>query len=199
MESIGKALLDQDIWEWTGIITGLLYVVLAVYERPLCWVFGILSSFCLAVKSFADYKLIADGVLQLFYIIMGLVGLYRWLKGSDEDSGSQIIAIPALTHMKGIGLCLLVSIPVSWLLVRYGGARYGYPDVVLMMLSLWTTWLLIKKERFQWLYWVVIDAAYIFLYWKTEAWLFALLFLVYTCIAVWGHFTWQRQYFKLTS
>lgn len=199
MDSVIQALLKQDAWEWIGMLTGLMYVILAVYEKPLCWIFGIISSLCLAVKSFVDYKLIADGVLQLFYIGMGFWGLFQWWRGMKSEEQSKIISKPLLTHLMGIVISLLISIPLSWLLIQYAGARYGYLDVALMLLSLWTTWLLIQKERYQWLYWVIIDAVYVFLYWKTQAWLFALLFLVYTFIAAWGHFTWQRQFLKTNS
>ena len=78
---LSSQIAEQDALEWIGLITGILYVIFASIQKPICWIFGIISSFCLAWKSFEDYKLMADGILQLFYIIIGFYGLYNWLAG----------------------------------------------------------------------------------------------------------------------
>src|SRR5687767_2473323 len=129
----------QDILEWTGLITGIIYVILATYERPSCWIFGIISSIAIAWKSFMDYKLIADGFLQVFYIVIGFIGLWNWFHGRVGRKEKPITISPLASHVVPFIICLIVSIPISWLLVQYASARYGYVDTAVTLLSVWAT------------------------------------------------------------
>lgn len=193
-DSLLDSLLGQDVLEWLGLISGILYVVAATYERPVAWWFGLAGSLCLGWKSFVDYKLIADGLLQVAYVIMSIAGLLAWYGGRLPDAPKPIRVFPWRVHLAGMAIALAVAWPVARVLIHYAGARYGYPDTALMMLSLWATILLVRKDLHQWIYWIVIDAAYVWLYWQTKAWLFALLFLVYGLVAVWGWRRWSREY-----
>jgi len=184
---------EQDAWEWIGLLTGVLYVVLASVQRPVCWVFGIISSFCLAWKSFEDYKLVADGILQVFYIIIGFYGLSQWLSGRINDQPKPVVTSSLRFHLLAILICLLLSLPASWLLTHYANARYGYMDTALTLLSVFATWLLVRKDLHNWVYWIVIDIMYGVLYLQSDGILFALLFLVYTIVAIWGYRQWSHD------
>ena len=188
---VQEQIAQQDYIEWAGLITGLLYVILATFEKPSCWIFGILSSACIGWKSFTDYYLIADGILQVFYVVISFVGLMQWIRGATATQEKPIITHRWLLHVAGIGVSLLLSIPLSWLLIKYADARYGYIDTGLTLISIWATFLLIRKDLHNWVYWVIVDMMYTALYWKTEGYLFGILFLVYTVIAIWG---WRRWY-----
>lgn len=188
----------QDVVEWVGLITGLLYVFLAMQEKVSCWWFGIVSSACIAWKSFTDYFLIADGLLQLFYIVIGIVGLWSWISGRRQGMEKPIVMSPWIKHLLAIVICILISWPVSWLLIHYADARYGYPDTLLTLLSVWATLLLVRKDLHNWIYWIVIDFIFIWLYWQSEAYLFAILFFIYAVIAMLGFNKWRNR-FRLQS
>ncbi len=188
-----EQITQQDVLEWFGLLTGIVYVLLATYERPSCWVFGIISSACIAWKSFTDYLLFADGILQVFYIIIGVVGLWHWMRGSSGGLKKKVMSSPLRQYLISILLCVLLSWPLSWLLMHYTIARYGYVDTLLMLLSVWATILLIRKDIHNWLFWIVIDTAYVVLYFKTEGYLFALLFAIYAVISVWGWLRWRKE------
>ncbi len=84
----------QDAFEWIGLITGVIYVILATYEKPACWIFGIISSGCIAWKSITDYHLMADAGLQGFYIVIGVIGLWQWIKGQPGGLKKPVIISP---------------------------------------------------------------------------------------------------------
>lgn len=191
-QDLAGQIAGQDLIEWTGLITGLAYVVLATYERSVCWIFGIISSVCIAWKSFTDYLLIADGILQLFYVMIGILGLIAWIRGRTATGEKPIITTPLKQHVMAIGICLVVSWPVSSLLIEYASARYGYPDTALTFLSVWATILLVRKDLHNWIYWIIIDAVFVVLYWVSGAFLFSLLFAVYSLISIWGWNRWRK-------
>lgn len=187
---------QQDAIEWAGLVTGILYVILATYEKPSCWLYGIISSACIAWKSFTDYFLIADGILQLFYIVIGVVGFFQWVRGASQQQVKPILISPLRDHLLAIAICLLLSWPASYLLVTYADARYGYPDTLLTFLSLWATLLLIRKDLHNWVYWIAIDVVYVVLYWQTEGYLFSILFFIYTGISILGLNQWRRHFIR---
>ena len=187
-------LAQQDAVEWVGLVTGLLYVLLASYERSSCWIFGIISSGCIAWKSFTDYFLIADGILQVFYMVIGVIGFLNWIRGRMTNHGKPIITNSLQKHITGVAFCILISWPTSWVLIHYAGARYGYLDTLLTFLSVWATILLVWKDLHNWVYWMIIDIVYVGLYWKSEGYLFALLFFLYVLISVWGWKKWQSNF-----
>lgn len=188
---LAEQIAQQDAIEWIGLVTGILYVVMATYEKPACWVFGILSSAAIAWKSFTDYQLIADTFLQVFYVGMGVYGLIQWNRKQATKHKKPITSSSWVSHGSTILFSLLVSWPLSWMLIHYADARYGYVDTVLTCLSVWATVLLIRKDLHNWLYWIVIDVLYILLYWKTDGVLFALLFLIYAILSVYGFRRWK--------
>ena len=184
---------EQDFIEWIGLIAGILYVILAAKQKPSCWIFGIISCACIAWKSFFDYRLIADGILQVFYIVIGFIGLIQWWKGSGENLVKPIVTSPILQHAIAIVLCFLLAWPVSWVLIEYAGAKYGYLDTTLTLLSVYATILLVKKDLHNWIYWTLIDVIYTELYWKSNGVLFALLYLIYAFISIYGFSQWKKE------
>ncbi|MEP6648259.1 MAG: nicotinamide riboside transporter PnuC [Saprospiraceae bacterium] len=189
---LAEQITHQDTIEWVGLFTGILYVILAAYEKPLCWIFGIVSCACIAWKSYTDYKLMADVGLQTFYVVIGFLGLWNWMKAGKEDGTKPIITMIWVKHVIVIVIILIISYPISWLLIHYADARYGYPDTSLTLLSVWATILLVRKDLHNWVYWIFIDVMYTGLYWRSEGYLFALLYLFYAGISVWGWRKWRN-------
>ena len=55
----------------------------------------------------------------------------------------------------------------------------------------------LQKKLENWLYWIIVDIVYVYLYSSREAWLFALLLLIYTIIAVFGYLEWRKRYLSI--
>lgn len=184
----------MSITQVLALMTGIAYVVLAAMERPLCWGFGIISCALIAWDDFMHFQLYADGVLQLFYIGMGVVGLYQWRYGAPDRGALPIAELPWQRHLLWIVIILACSIPVSWLLRTYTDAAYGYADTATTLASLVATWLLVRKILSNWLYWIVIDAVYVFLFYDRGGALIALLYTIFMIVAMVGYAIWKRRY-----
>ncbi|TMO79912.1 nicotinamide mononucleotide transporter, partial [Pseudoalteromonas ruthenica] len=57
-----------------------------------------------------------------------------------------------------------------------------------------TTYLVAKKVLENWLYWIVIDAASMYLYFEKGYYPTLVLFVFYTIMAAWGFKTWYEEY-----
>ena len=176
-----------------ALVSGIAYVVLAARENMLCWLFGIVSCAAIAWDDFTSFHLYADGVLQIIYIVFGAVGLYRWLGGGNDEQKAVIHRMALERHLWALGIALVLSWPVSWLLQEYTAANYGYLDSLTTVLSLWATWLLVNKVISNWLYWIVINMVYVYLFARTGGTLVAVLYFIFLIAAVYGFFEWKKR------
>ncbi|MDX1476500.1 MAG: nicotinamide riboside transporter PnuC [Saprospiraceae bacterium] len=194
MEQLMVQIGELSMTQLGALVTGVVYVVLAARERPVCWVFGIVSCALIAWDDFTVFRLYADGVLQLVYVGLGGVGLYTWLSGGREDRpGTGIHVRPAGQHLVAVAIGLLLAVPVAWLLRTYTDAAFGFLDTWTTIMSLYATWLLIRKALGNWIFWIVIDAIYIYLFLARGGLLISLLYFVYLLVAIYGFWHWRRR------
>ena len=76
---------------------------------------------------------------------------------------------------------------------RYTDSPLPYFDAALTSFSLVATLLTTQKILENWIFWVVIDAAYIIIYWNRSLPFTAILFFIYTFIAAYGYFKWRKK------
>lgn len=188
-----EELLSQSWTQWTALITGVVYVVLAARANNACWIFGIISCACIAWDDFTTFLLYADGVLQLIYIVLGAVGLFSWLRSGEGTSESfEIREDPILLHAVAIAVAFIMSWPVSELLARYTQAQFGYLDTLTTLLSLYATVLLIRRVMSNWIYWIIIDVVYVYIFARSGGAVVALLYGIFTIVAIYGWINWRR-------
>lgn len=173
--------------------TALVYVWLAARENPWCWAWGGVSCALWAYVSLTRYDLWLDALLQVYYVGMSVYGLLHWRIGTtgNEEPAAPIVEWRWPRHL---GL-LVLGVPLS-LLFGYGFATYTpaaatYLDAFTTVFALLTTYLVVRKVRSNWLYWIVIDLALAYLYASRGAYLFTGLMFVYVGIAAWGYWRWR--------
>ncbi|MEL7161166.1 MAG: nicotinamide riboside transporter PnuC, partial [Bacteroidota bacterium] len=152
--------------------------------------------------------LVSDGLLQVFYLVMAGVGLRRWSRTATlppehaevlDAAALQAKPVASITRMslvEHVYVCLggLVG---GWVLhlfaSKFFAAAATLPDGITTAFSIITTFLLINRKFENWLYWIAIDLAYVWIYLRTGAVLFAVLMVLYTIMAVYGFFRWRRE------
>lgn len=179
--------------EWIAITAALAYVVFAARESVWCWSFGIISSGLYIAINFS-VKLYLDAWLSLYYCVIGIYGWYAWVKMFPKKNSSR-----SLRHisLKTFSISVIVGIAGTFLLGylsdAYTDSPLPYFDAALTSFSLVATFLTTQKIIENWIFWVVIDAAYIIIYWNRSLPFTAILFLVYTFIAAYGYFKWRKK------
>lgn len=185
--------LKAQTWlDWAITLTSLAYIWLAAKERPICWVFGIVSCGLWAWADFFSYNLWVDGVLQIFYVAMGFWGLYAWQSGREETK-SNIQVWPMKRHFVLILSGLTLSLVLGFLFKKYTSTSYPYPDALVTSFSIIATVLTIKKVLEGWVYWVVFDAIAIVLFWLKDAVLVSFVMVVYTLMAAYAWRQWRTK------
>jgi nicotinamide mononucleotide transporter len=175
-----------------ALATGVAYAVLAARRNRLCWMAGAVSSVCAAVLS-ATNKLPMQAALQVFYVGMSVYGWWSWRRISS--GGELTVGVwPATWHL-GAALLLVAASLASAHWLRPGSvADWPLLDSLTTWFSLFATWLAARARLENWLYWIVINAAMVFLFYAQEVWGMAVLSVLLMGIAASGYVVWRRRY-----
>lgn len=196
-ESIIEAITKMTWIEVGAVITGLIYVLLAVKEYIACWFFGIISS-VLSVYFFYTGKLYAESGLYVYYIIAGFYGWYVWdkrRKQTDTKTTDNLLEIHSWTvmqHVQAIGLGIVLALLLAVGLKNFTDANLPVLDSFTTIFSFIATYMVTRKVLENWLYWIVIDIVTTGMYFHREYYLYAVLMVIYTVVAIIGYSNWKR-------
>lgn len=171
--------------EAVAVLTGAAYTVLITYGSIWCWPFALISS-SIFVYLCVSKKLLAETVLQLFYVGFGIYGWATW--GSEGEF--SVSTLGAATNGWLIAAGFGVVAIAGTLLRKYSGAKLPYVDSFTTTFSLIATWMMVHSVFENWIYWVVIDSVSVVMYATRGLYLTALLFVVYTILSINGWIEW---------
>lgn len=180
--------------DWVATLTGIVYVILAARSNIWCWFWGIISCGLWAYASFAYYQLYLDAILQLFYVGMGFAGIFQWKYGGKNKKELAVNRIEWHQHLYILAFGAVLAIAFGYFFDEYTPAAATYMDAFTTVFAVITTFLLVRRVLENWIYWVVIDTLYIYLYGSRGALLFAGLMIIYTLIAITAFFRWKKEY-----
>lgn len=187
-------------WELLAVLLAAAYVVLAIRQSLWCWPAAAISASIYTVL-FLHGELYMESLLQVFYVVMAGYGYYQWNRGrrdnrtEENDTGSALIRVRNLGwHIKWAAAILGATLLIGWLLSTYTNAQMVWLDTPTTLFSLFATFLVARKVLENWLYWIVIDATYVALFWVKGYYPTAILFAVYTVMALIGYLRWKQSY-----
>lgn len=209
MTELYDQILAAGPLDWLALITSLAYVWLAARDNNWCWLFAAVSTAVWAWQSFVVYQLISDGFLQLFYFVMAGAGIWRWRRSKAglteqgttaedllDDVAAQTHDIKSMTGLEH-AYVLLFGLIGGWAMYLFVSGIFTsaatLPDALTTAFSIATTFLLVWRRLENWLYWIVIDAVYIWIYLNTGAVLFALMMAINIGMAIYGYLNWRRR------
>jgi len=172
-----------------ALIFGVLGVILTIFQKIWCWPTALISVVISALV-FYDQRLFGDMALQVFYFASGIYGWWYWEKNSAK--GFNVTRVPNKTWLF-LFIATLLQFGVYFLLLtKFKGDKIIF-DSILTAASITATYMMTKKWIENWICWVVIDFAYVFLYGLKHMWDFAILNLAFTLMAAYGFYLWKKR------
>jgi len=184
--------------ESLAVIFSLIYVILAARENTLCWLAAAISV-CLYIYICFHAKLYAETALQIFYLIMAFLGYLSWKKLNVKEikiKESSITELNIRQHIAIIFTGLIISFFLGFVLTTYTDAKMPLLDAFTTVFSVIATIMVIKKILENWLYFIAIDIASIYLYHSRDLNQTAILFILYSIIAIIGYYNWTSSLVK---
>jgi nicotinamide mononucleotide transporter len=193
MDVLIEQLRQWSPFELAAVTSALLYLVLAIRQNILCWLFAGIST-AIYVYLFITARLYMESALNVFYFAMAVYGFMVWYRGRTPEHELPVSVWPIRTHGIAIAVILLASLASGYLLDTRTDAAFPYIDSLTTWSAIWATFLVARKVLENWWYWLAIDVASVFIYWSRDLELTALLFVVYVIMIPFGLISWTRSW-----
>lgn len=184
----------QTNWiEIIGSILSLVYLYLSINQKVSLWIFGFLCS-AMYVVVFFQSKFYADMSLQFYYLGVSVYGWVSWKTGK-QHTGKELPV--KRTNLKQAIVISAVAIALFslyyFVLANYTDSPLPKADSFTTALSIVATWMLARKMIEHWMLWVIVDGVSAGLYFYKELYPTAILFIIYTIMAVVGYWQWKKN------
>jgi len=203
--------LTGNIVEVFGAVAGMAYVILEIRRNILLWPLGIMTS-AVYIYVFGRNGFYAGMVLQGYYVAISIYGWYEWhraqavgtdrrrsisgqerrAQGAESNARSDVNKIDGKTAL----ICLLTSLGLWGLLwfslERWTDSPVPLWDGLITSLSVVATWMLTRKFIEQWYVWILANTIAVIVYLAMGMYPTAILFVVYTIMAIIGSRAWIK-------
>ena len=176
--------------ESIAVLFSIVYVILVARENIWCWVAAMVSVSLYIFICF-EAKLYAETGLQIFYLIMAVVGYFLWKENPNKQQ-LDIKELSIYNHVLILFIGIILSLILGYVLTIYTQAKLPLLDSFTTVFSIVATFMVIKKILENWLYFIAIDLISIYLYNSRDLQQTAILFMLYTIIAFIGYYNWVR-------
>ena len=185
----------QTNWiEIIGAILSLIYLYLSIKQKVSLWFYGIVSSLFYIVVFFQT-KFYADMSLQFYYVVVSIYGWINWKQGKPETGED----LPTTQMSKRLFVNLVLATTLIYLiyylvLAKFTDSTIPKADSLVGALSVVGTWMLARKLIENWFVWILADGLCVGLYLYKGLYPTAILFVVYTLMAVVGYLQWKKDF-----
>lgn len=196
IEQILAGFQAMSYWEYIAVVLGLAYLLLAMKQNIWCWPAAFVSTSIYTILFWQGF-LFMESFLNFYYLLMAVYGWWQWRSSKTTDGLAEnqkpVVSWPLKKHLQLIMASTLSAIILGFAMDNCTDAKMAYLDTFTTVFSIMTTYLVTQKVLENWLYWVVIDFASIYIYVQLDYLPTASLFALYTVLAVQGYFSWRKE------
>ena len=190
------AYLQANWIELAGSVLSIIYLYLSIKQRVSLWIFGFLCSL-LYVVVFFQSKFYADMSLQFYYLGVSVFGWISWKAGKPENR--KELPVKRTTPLSGaiiLVIALVLYFLYYFILSEYTDSPLPKADAFTTALSIVATWMLARKMIEHWWLWIIVDSVSAGLYFYRALYPTAILFVIYTIMAIIGYLQWKKSLSK---
>ena len=177
--------------EIAAVVCGLLNVGLIIRRSIWNYPFGF-AVVTLYAFIFYEYRLYSDALLQVYFFVIQIYGLWNWLAHRQEDGRVVVERLTSRETMLYGGLTLAGWVVLSSLMHRFTDASFPWWDGAIAALSVLAQYLLSRRKLENWVLWIAVDVLAIGLFWVKGLQPTAALYVVFLCLAITGLLQWRR-------
>ncbi len=177
---------DLTWLEFIAVLTSLIGVWLGTTGTIWTWPWWAISS-ALYGWLFYNWDLYASAILQVVFIAAAIWGWLGWgPKGAHPRQGTR-----AQYYRIGVD-GILFWLVLAPLLAKWGAAA-TWPDSFGLVFSVVAQIVMVLEYRENWALWFVVDAVYSIEYFTQHLWFTAVLYVLFTAIALRGWLKWGKS------
>ena len=184
--------MDWHILEIIGAGVGLVYLWLEYRASVWLWLTNIIMP---AIYIFVYYEsgFYADMGINIYYLVASIYGWVVWLTKGSKEKPMPITRTPRKYILPLSAVAVAAFAVIAWILITFTDSSVPYGDSFTTALSIVALWMLARKYVEQWLVWIVVDVVCTGLYLYKGLYPTAVLYGLYSVIAVAGYFKWKKM------
>lgn len=197
--------MDQ-LLEYFGVLTGILYLLLEIKQHRAMWIIGILTSL-FYIFIFFNAKIYADMGLNIYYVCISIYGFWHWKENRDklkettqpENSRKDMILYSHITPLLFIKVCFSIAcifLILYYILHYFTDSPIPVGDAFTTAVGIVATWMLAKQIIEHWFFWIIVNVVSIYLYYIRGLYPTMFLYICYGVLAIVGLYTWKKKGFK---
>ncbi len=174
---------------------GLIYLYLEYHARPSMWIASVIMP-AIGLVLFWNKGLYADCAINCYYLLIAIYGFAAWTRHSRKKSSGSELHITHISRSRVLilgGYLMVIWGCIALILHKFTDSTVVALDSLTTSMSIIGMWMLARKYVEQWVVWFVVDAIYVWLYYKKQIYFSGTLYVFYTVMALFGYRRWQKQ------
>ena len=180
---------EVSILEFVAALTSFVGVWLGTTGKRITWPWWALSSALYGVF-FYQVELFASATLQIVFITAAIYGWMGWAPTGAVPGSLSV------RNRRNIAIGTLISVAVLSPVLSNIGAAATWSGAFLLIGSLVAQVMMVRQKYEAWIVWLIVDLAGTVQYAMLGYWFTAVLYAIFTVIAVIG---WKRWYDSLRN
>lgn len=175
-------------------ISGVIATVLCAKGKISFYFIGFIQTGTYLVLSWQNC-FYGEVIENLFYLVTMIWGIFIWKKNStvDSDGGSHVEALKftPLQWILSIITTIICTVVMGYWLTTIG-SHQAYTDAATNVLAIFAQFLMIKRYREQWIWWIIIDLLCIKLWFVAGNWSMVAMYIAWTINCIYGWYNWTK-------
>ncbi len=188
----------SSILEVLGFSVGLLYLWWEYHADSRLWIASIVMP-SISMWIYFSKGIYADFAINIYYFIIAIYGWVVWTRaqGGKNVESKEKKELPITSIAPKQLLACGAVFAALWgtlycVLNFFTDSNVPLVDGFTTALSIVAMWMLARKYLEQWIAWIAVDAVCVGLYAYKGIYLYAVLYAIYTVIAIKGYLNWRR-------
>ncbi len=181
----------EQLLEYFGAFSGLLYLFLEIRQHRAMWIVGILTSlFYIFVFFFS--KIYADMGLNVYYVAISIYGFRQWTQGTKQEEILYRTLTPRLFARVLLAIAALFAL-LHNILYRFTDSPVPVGDAFTTAVGIVATWMVARRIIEHWIFWIVANSVSVWLYYQRGLYPTLFLYTCYTILAAVGWYAWKKK------
>lgn len=181
--------------EIAGNFFNVLAILLAALNNANTWVCSFFACFMLGILFF-KVKLYADCSLQVFFMVLSIIGWWNWAWGGKNTHGLPVKHISLLSLSFIIIAGIIATAIYTYVLSHYTDDAAPFLDSSLLVCAVIAQLLLIKRKYENWWFWLMVNTIAVPLYITRGLYLTSFLYFLYWINAIVALVRWRKLIVK---
>lgn len=177
--------------EVLGSLLGLINIVLLVRRSVWNFPVAMVMVSLFGVVLFRS-RLYSEAGLQVFFFVVNAYGWLLWSRARGVEAEVPVEWLGWRARAAWLAVTAVCSVSLGWVMHQFTDAALPFADSAVAGASVAAQFLLSYRKIENWVLWVVIDVASVWLYLTRDLTLFAALYAVFGVISLLGLREWIR-------